>query len=311
MADLFSLTDSEQAFFATGELPPDMQSEHDAAAAAEAQAAADAAAAEALAATEAEAAAAAALAASQQNQPSEVDTLRQLLAQQEQARLDLETRLNFLTNAANAPKPVTIPDPDGDPLGNMMHQLGTVSKTVQDLQARIIEQTQQREQAEQLSQFQATMRTLRDDYVKTTPDFQAAYDHLRNTRVADMRAIGIPDAHINQALLRDEVILAQNAVQQGKNPADLIYSMAKRHGYTPAVTKATQPTTQADIAAKIANLKSGTSAAKAVASGTPAADELTADSLKLASDSDLNRLVQDDKAWNKLAGGTGVDIFSH
>lgn len=289
--DLFNLSEAEKSFFETGELPPELEAAH----------------------------AAENPPAEQQpdpiqklevpvepvNQQNEaLELLRKSLQEEQRLRADLEARLNAQTEA-NKPK-IEAPDPDTDPLGAMMHQLNSVNKTVQDLQSKLLEQRQQQEQQQQLTEFQTSMRNLRDEYVKVTPDFQAAYDHLRNTRTEDMKAIGIPNDQIQQALLRDELIIAQNAIQQGKNPAAIMYEMSKRHGYSPSSVK--QPV---QPSAKLETIQRGQQSSKPLSATPPTHDDVSLETLKNASDADLNKLVLDDKSWNKISGNSSLNDLFH
>ena len=302
MADQNSLTPDEQAFFDTGTLPPTLAAEQAAALAAqEAEVAAQAKA-------DADAATIAAAATQQPAQPAaqvpdNTEFLRQALLAEQQTRAQLQAQLQQLqATATQKPEPVA-PDPEVDPLGAMMHQLNNVNNTVADLQTKLLAQQQVQAQTEALLSFQSSMKSVRDEYVKATPDFDAAYNHLRSVRADDMRVVGIPDAKIQQILLQDEIAIAQTALQTGKNPAAVMYEMAKRHGYTAKPAGATTP------ASKLDTLQAGMQAAKLPPAASQPPADLTLAGIKNASDSDLDKLVQSDDAWNKFAGGGGKSIF--
>lgn len=294
-ADLFNLSDAEKSFFETGELPPELEAAH---------------AAENPVVVEQQADPAPKLEApvdpvTQQNDSLEL--LRKSLQEEQRLRADLQAKLDaeqaLKAKAAETPAP----NPETDPLGAMMHQLNSVNKTVQDLQAKLLEQRHQQEQQQQLTEFQTSMRNLRDEFTKSTPDFQAAYDHLRNTRTEDMKALGIPQDQINQALLRDELIIAQNAIQQGKNPAEIMYQMSKRHGYSASsVKQAVQQSTT-----KLDTIQRGQQTSKPLSAAPPANDDISLETLKNASEADLNKLVLDDKSWNKISGNSSLNDLFH
>jgi hypothetical protein len=295
--DLFNLSEAEQQFFNTGELPPELAAAHgepDPTSTIVEETPAPVS-------TLVEPAPV-----QQQPQNDALELLRKSLQEEQRLRADLEARLNAQTEAAK-PK-IEIPDPDTDPLGAMMHQLNSVNKTVQDLQSKLLEQQQQQTQQQQLAEFQTSMRNLRDEFVKTTPDFQAAYDHLRTTRTEDMKAIGIPNDQIQRALLHDELIIAQNAIQQGKNPAEIMYQMSKRHGFNPSSVK---PVVQQQPATKLDTIQRGQQSFKPISSAPPANDEISLETLKNASEADLNKLVLDDKSWNKISGNSTLNDLFH
>ena len=305
MADLNTLTSDEAAFFSSGELPPNLAAEQ--AAALEAQQAADAAQAKA------DADAAALATAAQQpiqpvvtapaQAPDNTEFLRQALLQSQQAQAQAQAELQRLQAAATQKQEPVAPDPETDPLGAMMHQLNNVNNTVADLQTKLLAQQQVQAQTEALLSFQSSMKAVRDEYVKATPDFDAAYNHLRSVRADDMRVVGIPDTKIQQILLQDEIAIAQTAIQTGKNPAAVMYEMAKRHGYAAKPAGATPPASKLDV------LKAGMDAAKLPPAASQPPADLTLASIKSASDADLDKLVQSDDAWAKFAGTGGKSIF--
>lgn len=305
MADA-TLTPSEQKFFETGELPADLQQNAPSDGADEA---------------------AAALARVTGAQPpaqggpgtptvpptgtpvpnETLEFLQRSLQAEQQRAADAEARLRALSEQnITAAKPPPI-DATVDPIGAMLQQLTNVSGTVQQLQERLVQQQQQQEQLQQLQNFQTSIRSVREDFTKITPDFPKAYEHLRMVQSEDMRSLGHTEAAIQDALLRGELNIAQTALRAGKNPAAVMYDMAKRHGYTAVVAP---PATA--LQTKIDNLKQGTATAKQPAASSPPAAPITLDGLKAASESDLDALVRNPDTWARIAGGeSSPDIFSH
>lgn len=206
-----------------------------------------------------------------------------------------------LAPQAPTPKIEELPDENIDPLGNMMQQLKRVN-------AALEQQTSAQQQLtlkQQLNDFTTSVQASKAAFEATTPDFKDAYAHIRNLRTEDLRSAGAPEKDIPQILLQDEFQLAQTAISRGKNPAEEMYAMAKRYGYTPKAQSA-QPIPPA---AKMDQLKAGQAAFKNP--DRAASDsELTLEGLKDMSGHDLNRLVQDPKLWATLVGGaSGPDIF--
>lgn len=284
MADL---TPDEIAFFATGELPATLAAE----------VAEPAVAAPAPAPATAEPAVPPAT-------PDAVADLRSQLAAERSRMAALEANYQRLAEQGRTPAPALAPQEPNiadDPLGAMFHKLNKVTDTVTKLEGSLTQQQQVAQQQQQFVDFQRQLQTLRDDFTKTTPDFQAAYAHLRTTRMDDLRDIGIPESRIAEALLHDEIAASQNAIAQGKNPAQVIYNMAKRAGYT---AKAVPQ----DAAAKLAAIAAGT-AADVAPGKADSTQQLTFSGLKDASESDLNKLVQDPTQWAKLVGNTNNSIF--
>lgn len=225
------------------------------------------------------------------------DILRQSLAEAQQRVGALEANIQQLKQV-HQKVDTPAPDPDVDPLGAMMHKLENVNKVVADLQSQLVQQQTQRDQLSNFQQFQQQVNVLRDQFVKTAPDFPDAYAHIRNVRISDLRAFGLTDQQIQQTVFQEEATLAQNAIKFGKNPAEVIYDMAKRHGY---IAKAATTTTSANPDAKLASVQQAQAASKSLPS-TPNLEDITVDGLKGASDADLTKLVNDPKMWSKIVG---------
>lgn len=283
------LTQAEQAFFATGELPAELVAQQ----------------------TPAPAIVPTTQIVAPVTEPAiapfdTTDLLRRSLEEAQAARVRAETQLEELkrqSETANQPK-IQAPDPNLDPLGSMMHQLDQMNKTVVNLEQKLSQEQQNNLLKQQFEQFTNSIREIKQNYEKTVPDFQAAYDHVRAVRTEDLRMVGVPAEQISQVLLQDELNIAQNAIKSGRNPAEEMYKMAKRYGYAPKAAAA-MPTLPTE---KLANIVKGQQTSKDL----PRADigaELTTEGLRDAGDSDLNKLVQDDKLWAKLVGGTSHDIF--
>lgn len=230
--------------------------------------------------------------------------LQRILSREAAHREQLEQSLAKLQKQIeDVTKPPPAPEPDAvkDPLGAMMHKLQRITEEVESLKTGMAKQTEQEQQAERMNEFVRGLRQVRDEFARQQPDFMDAYKHLRQARADDLRDVGVSEADIQRALLQDEMAVAHNAVAQGKNPAAVIYNMAKRYGYAPKAPA----TTPAD---RIAALAKGTAAAVAPPRAD-AAEELTLDGLKDAGDADLDKLVQDEKLWGRLVGGGRPDIF--
>jgi hypothetical protein len=236
--------------------------------------------------------------------PDAATLLQQTLEEERQARRALEEKFNALhaqLSAKPEPAPEPAPDPENDPLGAMMHQLKTLNAQVEHLSSSRVQESTQQQQAQQFEQFVQQARQVKEAFEKTTPDFNDAYAHIRAVRKEDLRAVGVPAADIPKLLLQDEITLTQSAFQSGKNPAQEMYNMAKRYGYT---AKAAQPKAES----KIEQLQKGMEAAKQPARGGSDGDPTIA-TLKDASSADLTKLVLDDDMWNRVVGGKAKDIF--
>lgn len=231
--------------------------------------------------------------------------LAEQMAADRRQLLELQRTIAQLSEKLTTPpaeaEPVP-PDPTTQPYEALLHEMAELKKALAAQQQQTQQQTQMTQQQQQFMEFKTQINSAKAEFTKSAPDFDAAYAHLRAQRAADLADVGVPQEQIAQALLQDELAVAQNAVRQGKNPAQVIYNMAKRYGYSP---KAVAPTPQE----KVAQLAAGQQAAAAPQRGAPVAELPTAASLKDASDADLARVAADDKLWRSVMGGQSDDIF--
>ena len=90
--------------------------------------------------------------------------------------------------------------------------------------------------------------------------------------------------------------LTIRAVQAGKEPAELIYELAKNQGFVGKVAAAEQKSAE-----KLESIAKGQEASASLGSGSRAdAGKLTLDSLAKMDDDDFNALVLDEKKWAQI-----------
>lgn len=235
--------------------------------------------------------------------PPAVDlgVLQRSLVEAQQTAANLKAQLDQRTQAPPVVEPPA-PDPDTDPLGALLHQVAQTNKTVAALQAQLNEQAAQGEQATAFQRFQSHVTSLRNEFAAKQADFPAAYQHIRDARIADLKTFGFDEQGINRTLFQEEVALSEAAIKAGKNPAAEIYEMAKRHGYVAKAAAAPEGAPAVPPATKLDGIKSGLQSAPPALPKTQVTETITAESLREASDADLNKLVNDPAAWSKIAG---------
>lgn len=212
----------------------------------------------------------------------------------------LDERLRILQGAQHQPE---TPSVDQDPVGAIKRLDGTVQEVAQRLQAE-----------EHHRALTARYQAAAGEFSAKTPDFQAAYAHLMNVRSAELAAAGVPPDQIPMWIQRGELNMAAQALQQGINPAERAYGIAKALGYRPAeaqpaaATPSPAPSSspapaQPDAAAQLATIAGGrdASASLAAAGGSPAAGTLTLETLLKMDDDEFARL--DPKKWRAAMGG--------
>jgi hypothetical protein len=126
-------------------------------------------------------------------------------------------------------------DPEVDPEQDPMAALRLLSKKVaayeqaERLEQQTVEQRNAREAA--LTRVEAAFAEHEADFREDNADYDDAAKHYAVSRAQELMQFGI-DPHKVQPMLRDEFAnLAATAIRAGKNPASVVYAMAKGRGY--------------------------------------------------------------------------------
>jgi len=142
-----------------------------------------------------------------------------------------------------APAEAELPPLDTDPVGHFKAKVEMLERQQAALQA-------ERQQAAQVNDVYARVAQAEAEFSQATPDYQAAVTHLHRTFAAEEAALGLPRGYMAQAV-------ASQAIQTGKNPAEVAYTLAQARGYAKA---APAPKTDA-----IDTLERGVQASRGVA----------------------------------------------
>lgn len=153
-------------------------------------------------------------------------------------------------------------------------------------------------QAEQESrQFVGRYAEAAREFERQTPDFMAAYQHLARSRAEELAMAGYPEEPVyNQAgqlvvpsvgmvLQNDERQIVAQAFRAEKNPAEVIYGIARARGYAPAA--GTAPDT-------VRRMRSA-QAARGLDGGDAPASETSLRALIEMDDDEFARRVRDGK----------------
>lgn len=188
--------------------------------------------------------------------------------------------------------PVQIPDVQTDPVTNFDHRIGQLAQKTD----QVLQQTQEWQQAQQRQQVIANLAqgVMQDAAVfkSTTPDFNDAYDHLNSMRTRELVALGVPEDAAKAKAVRelDEACIVWK--HEGRNPAQVAYSLAQARGYT------VKTQTDAD---KIASQQKGVAAAKTIGGGGGTQNGLSAQALLAMSDEEFAKVSETD--FRRAMGG--------
>lgn len=150
------------------------------------------------------------------------------LTPQQQAQLD---KLNAQETAATE----KIPDFLEDPKGYVDATAKKTNEALQKLNEFTESQKQQQQQQQQLNQILIGVGQHEQAFLKTTPDYHAAIDHIRSVRGSQLKMLypGATAEQIAQQITTEEVAAAAQVLRAGGNPAEFAYNYAKTMGYAP------------------------------------------------------------------------------
>jgi hypothetical protein len=133
-----------------------------------------------------------------------------------------------------APKEEAPPDPEQDVVGYIKYM---EKQRAQDRE-QIQELRQGREQTQQLTERQQLVQDLRSraqadaqEFIKEAPDFHEAYQYMRESRLAELQAVGVSLQNAIAHVDNEELQLNAHSVRSKRNIAGSFYAMAKARGW--------------------------------------------------------------------------------
>ena len=163
-------------------------------------------------------------------------TLRQQLAEMQQQIAALQK--------PQGQQPAAQPEQEPDFLADPKGYVDRVDKKVSTALEKLDKATQ--ETAEQIKQREANEAVLRatqsaeTEFYSKTPDYPQALQHIRGVRTQQLQALH-PEAtpeQISNHIAFEERETARVLVQQGRNPAEFAYNIARTLGYAKAAPPA-------------------------------------------------------------------------
>jgi hypothetical protein len=232
-----------------------------------------------------------------QNAP-DMSAYERMIEMQAQRERELRTQLESMQEQIKKMTATPAPDPTTDPLGYLNHQMKTIQDQIAAMNEQGKAQTQQTQQQNDMQQFVNSVNSQVNSFKTTHTDYDAAYKHVIDNRLQDFRDMGLTETQAQNARAEEERNIAFRAMQQGKNPAEVVYKMAQRMGYKAPDTAAAT----AKPVDKLETIRKGQEASKTVEAGSRVTEHggVNREMLENASDSQLNEMVSND--WEKIFG---------
>lgn len=192
--------------------------------------------------------------------------LQAALTEERKKRQELERNQNLLAErysqivqTLQQPKR-EIPPEDVDPLVNHGARIAEAEKKQQQI-LQSMQEEQRRQQAQQQEMaFRTHVSSLEAEFARSTPDYGDAFKFMVGRRVKELEAAGYAQHQIAQIVDQNAMMISWDAIQNGKNPAEVLYQMAVNTGYA---KQAPKPAAQE----KIETLQKGAQASKALGNG--------------------------------------------
>jgi hypothetical protein len=162
------------------------------------------------------------------------------LAEERRERRALAKRLEALERGETRerePAPRKAPvveeeiDPDIDPIG-AVKQMRAKIKAYEAVQAQ--EDQTDAERAAEDRKMAAVERELEEheaDFAEENPDYAHAAKHYAASRARELLSFELTAAQVGRFLRKEFATLAETAIGKGKNPAAVVYELAKGRGY--------------------------------------------------------------------------------
>lgn len=225
-----------------------------------------------------------------QQERAEKKQLRDELRAYREWQAQLAQRLQQFPAQAAAPAP----DPQTKPLDYINHVLGNVQATTAELQQWRQQQEQAAQQRAAVQQTAHWATAQEQEFAKSQPEYPEAYRYAAEARDKELQSLGYGDPAQRAAIVRQNTTeIIQNALQQGRNPAELVWEYAQTRGF---VAKPKRGVASEEAQAKIA---AGLQAAGAKLNQGGIAGDGGISAKDLAGITDPDEF---EKAWKKVFG---------
>lgn len=202
----------------------------------------------------------------------------------------LQARLDQLFQAAQ-PQP-QMPGPE-DPAGQLQYGLNQTQQELAQLRNYVAQDAQRKAQEAQTANLVGWYRSQAVEFQEKNDDFGGAYEHMRNLRVSELKAMGLNPAQVEHTLTQDELQIAWLAAQRGQNPAEIIYNMATSTGYRK------QAKQEADPAQKMETLQRGVQASKTLGTSGGVTMKPTPQQIAEMPEEEFEKLLEDARKKGK------------
>lgn len=186
---------------------------------------------------------------------------------------------------------------EDDPAAHLKHENEQLRKGLAELQDKIAKQEQGSAHAAKVNEHAALVTAKEQAFAKEHKDYFKAADFVADVWREEFREAGFEEAEIPKLVFQKSLGTTGKAIQAGKDPAAVIYNIAKRYGFA-APQKDDKEDKKSDGESKLKQLEKGMEASKGNGGGS-GPDDMSLASLATMDDEQIDRLVNDKDWWNK------------
>jgi len=212
--------------------------------------------------------------------------LQRRLQEQEERSKQAETQLQKIIEEINRNTQIG-PSFEEAPLEALRHEQNLLKRELE------LERQQVQYLAEQQKQtaFVENYKNYAASFAKSNPDFGDAYNNLLQNRYQELTVIGYSPQEAKNLLFQEEAMIVSKAYQDGVNPAERMYQLAKQRGHSnkPVEQKSNQPTME-----QIAKTKNAGMSLSNTSGGASKGPDLSIEALLAMDDADF------DANWDKV-----------
>lgn len=161
-----------------------------------------------------------------------------VLAEERKARQTIEERTNLLLERFNQPAQQQQPQQqqaptfETDPAGHLLAHQRQQGEALNEVVRVLMAMGQQNQVAQNIGGLQQRAIAMEQEFAADTPDYNEAVAFLAKARHNDLAEVGYVDPGERQRMISQEAIgLVERSLQAGRNPASVVYALAKNRGF--------------------------------------------------------------------------------
>ena len=195
----------------------------------------------------------------------------------------LQARIDQLENPVVEEEIISV---DEDPVGHLTQQNKLTQEKIDELGKKMGEAELQN----RATAAQKYIAGLESEFTTANPDYYDALTYVQNARAEQHMLVGMDKDHAVKMVNEELTWVTQNAIKNGKNPAEVAYNLSKSMGFNSG-TKPAEEASQSLKALAKAQESSGTLANVPGQTGSDKLDVAAANNL---SDEEFDKLSDED-----------------